>query len=78
MIINKTVKIPVHFETTKTKINILDNLTACITFHIRLISGLITEETKLDRTTIRKLVNNNTISEITDYRMVSETSASIS
>ncbi len=34
MIIKKTVKIPVHFETTKTKINILDNLTARITFHI--------------------------------------------
>lgn len=65
MIIKKTVKIPVHFEATKTKINILDNLTARITFHIRLISGLITEETKLDRTTIRKLVNNSNIPEIT-------------
>jgi len=61
----KTLKIPVHYDTTNTKIGILDSLTARITYCIRLISKLIDENTKLDRTTIRKLVKNSDIEEMT-------------
>lgn len=61
MIVRKSVKIPVHYDTTKAKVNILDNLTARITYCIRLVSELITEETKIDRPTIRKLVKENEI-----------------
>ncbi len=49
MIVKKSVKIPVHYDTTKTKVSILDNLTARITYSIGLISELITKETKIDR-----------------------------
>jgi putative transposase len=61
MIVKKSVKIPVHYDTTKSKNEILDNLTARITYCIRLISGLITEKTTIDRPTIRKLVKDNEI-----------------
>lgn len=57
----KTVKIPVHYDTTKSKVSILDNLTARITYCIRLISELINEDTKLDRTTLNKLVKDSDI-----------------
>ena len=43
MIVKKSIKIPVHYDTTKTKQSILDNLTARITYGIRLISEHITE-----------------------------------
>ena len=56
MQVRKTLKIPVHYDTTKTKLEKLERLTARITFVIRLISELITEHTQLDRKTIRKLV----------------------
>jgi putative transposase len=61
MQIQKSLKIPVHYGTTKSKINILDNLTARITYCIMQISELITDETKIDRPTIRKLVKDNNI-----------------
>ena len=61
MIVKKSIKIPVHYDTTKTKQSILDNLTARITYGIRLISEHITEENKIDRPTIRKLVKDNEI-----------------
>lgn len=61
MIVQKSLKIPVHYDITKTKQNILDKLTARITYGIGLISGLITEETKIDRKTIRKLVKDSDI-----------------
>jgi putative transposase len=64
MQVQKSLKIPVHYDTTKSKISILDNLTARITYCIMRISELITDETKIDRPTIRKLVkenNNNNI-----------------
>lgn len=61
MIVKKSVKIPVHYDTTKTKVSILDNLTARITYSIGLISELITKETKIDRPIIRKLVKDNEI-----------------
>src|SRR3989337_4453818 len=61
MRIQKSIKIPVHYDTTGTKLNILDRLTARMTYCIRLISELIIEETKIDRPAIRKLVNDNVI-----------------
>jgi transposase len=61
MIVQKSLKIPVHYDATKTKQNILDRLTARITCCIRLISELITEETKIDRPTIRSIVKTNSI-----------------
>jgi len=65
MQVRKTVKVPIHYDTTKTKVGILDSLTARITYTIKLISELITEDTKLDRTTIRKLVKDSNIIELT-------------
>jgi len=61
MQVKKSIKIPVHYDTTNTKIGILDRLTSRITYCIRLISDLIDNDTKLDRTTIRKLVKNSDI-----------------
>jgi putative transposase len=51
----------VHYDTTNSKVSILDNLTARITYSIKLISELITEETEIDRKTIRKLVKESDI-----------------
>ncbi len=61
MIVQKSLKIPIHYDTTNTKIGILDRLTARITYSIILISELITEETEINRPTIRKLVKDNEI-----------------
>lgn len=61
MIVQKSLKIPVHYDTTNTKIGILDRLTARITYCIILISGLITEGMEIDRKTIRKIVKENDI-----------------
>ena len=61
----KTLRIPVHFDTTKSKISILDNLTARLTYCIRLISSLMDETTSLDRTTLNKLVEQSDIVEKT-------------
>jgi len=61
MIVQKSLKIPIHYDITKTKQSILDKLTARITHGIRLISELITEDTKIDRKTIRKLVKDSDI-----------------
>jgi hypothetical protein len=61
MQVKKTIKIQVHYDTTNTKIGILDRLTARITYFIMLISNLINENTELDRKTIRKLVKENDI-----------------
>lgn len=65
MQIKKTIKIPVHYSTTKHKQSILDNTTARITYCISLISELITEDTELTRKNIRKLVKENRIAEKT-------------
>ena len=61
MIVQKSLRVPIHYDTTKTKIGILDSLTARITYTIKLISELITEDTEIDRKTIRKLVKNSDI-----------------
>ena len=61
MQVRKSLKIPIHYATTKSKISKLDNLTARITYCITRISELITDETKIDRPTIRKLVKDNNI-----------------
>jgi len=66
MIYQKTIKIPVHYGATKEKIDKLNKLTARITYAIRLISELITEDTKLDRKTIRELVRNSDMVERTE------------
>ncbi len=65
VLVKKSIKIPVHYDTTKAKLSILDRLTARITYCIMLISGLITEGTEIDRPTIRKLVKENDIVSIT-------------
>ena len=61
MQVKKSIRIPVHYDTTNTKIGILDRLTSRITYCIRLISGLVDENTVLERKTIRKLVKDNDI-----------------
>ncbi len=61
MQVQKSLNIPVHYATTKSKISKLDNLTARITYCIVRISELITDEMKIDRPTIRKLVKDNNI-----------------
>ncbi len=65
MEIRKSIKIPVHYDTTNIKIGILDSLTSRITYGIRKISDLINDTTKLDRTTIRALVKDNNIEQTT-------------
>ena len=62
----KTIKIPIHYGTTKEKLNKLNKLTARTTYAIRLISALIREDTKLDRKTLRGLVNDTDIAEKTE------------
>ena len=61
----KTIKIPIHYGTTKEKLDKLNKLTARITYAIRLISELIAEDTKLGRKTVRELVRNSDIVEKT-------------
>jgi len=61
MQVQKTVKIPVHYATTRAKLDKLDKITARITYCIQLISNLIDDETMLYRPTIRKLVKNHNI-----------------
>ena len=46
MQVRKSLKIPVHYATTKSKISKLDDLTARITYCIMRISEYITDETK--------------------------------
>jgi putative transposase len=61
MQVQKSIKIPIHYDTTKAKLDKLENLTARITYCIRLISGLITEDIKIDRPSIRRLIKDNKI-----------------
>ena len=61
----KTIKVPVHYGTTKGKQDKLNKLTARITYAIRLISALMTKDTELNRKTIRKLVRNSDVVEKT-------------
>ena len=65
MIYQKTIKIPIHYGTTKKKLDKLNKLTTRITYAIRLISELIKEDTKIDRKVIRELINNSDIREKT-------------
>ena len=46
MEVKKTIRIPVHYDTTKTKIDILDNLTARLTYCMRLISKVVEDLVK--------------------------------
>ncbi len=52
-------------NTTKSKLSILENLTARLTYAIRLISELITDDTKIDRKSIRSLVKESDVVEKT-------------
>ena len=61
MIIRKCLKVPVHYDTTESKIYILDRLTARITYGISLISSFVTSDTKLDRPTLRKIARDGDI-----------------
>ncbi len=61
----KSIRIPVHYDITNTKIGILDSLTARLTYGIMLISNLIDENTTLDRTTLNKLIKSSDIVEKT-------------
>nr|WAH99870.1 MAG: zinc ribbon domain-containing protein [Candidatus Methanoperedens sp.] len=65
MQIKKSIKIPVHYDTTNVKMGILDRLTSRITYSIRQISDLIEETTKLDRTTLRALAKDSDIEQTT-------------
>ena len=65
MQIKKTVKIPVHYSSTKHKQSVLDNTTARITYCIKCISSLIDEDTELTRKNIRRVVKENNIAEKT-------------
>jgi putative transposase len=61
MIYRKCLKVPVHYNTTASKIYIRDRLTARITYGISLISSSVTIDTKLDRPTIRKITRDGDI-----------------
>lgn len=61
MRVSKSLKIPVHYAVTRAKLDKLDRLTAKITFGIRLTSSSITNETELDRKTVRKIAKDNEI-----------------
>ncbi|HSD56845.1 MAG TPA: hypothetical protein VLB04_01585, partial [Methanotrichaceae archaeon] len=61
MIVTKSLKIPIHYAVTRSKLDKLDKLTARITNGIRLTSSFISDETELDRKTIRKIVKDNEI-----------------
>jgi hypothetical protein len=58
----KTLKVPIHYALTKTKLDKLNKLTARLTYAIQLISNLIDEQTEIDRPTLRKLVKHANIS----------------
>jgi len=70
MQLKKTIKIPIHYGTTRKKLDKLNKLTARITYAIRLISELIVEDTKLDRKTVRGLVKNSDVVEKTGLSAV--------
>ncbi len=65
MQVRKTLKIPVHYATTRFKQSILENTTARITYCIKCISSLINEDTELTRKNIRRLVKENNIAKRT-------------
>jgi len=65
MIVRKAIRIPVHYATTQSKLNILDKLTARITYGIRVISGHVDKDAGLDRTSIRKAARSSGVAEIT-------------
>jgi len=62
MILRKCLRVPVHYDTTPSKIYILDRLTARITYGISLISSSATINIKLDRPTLRKTAVNRDVS----------------
>ena len=43
MLVRRTVKVPIHYATTKSKLHVLDKLTAKLTYGVRLWSELIEE-----------------------------------
>ncbi|AFD00447.1 hypothetical protein Mtc_1701 [Methanocella conradii HZ254] len=61
MLVRKTVRIPVHYGTTRSKLDRLNKLTARLAYCISLINDLITMDTRLDRKTVRKQVKENGI-----------------
>ncbi len=61
MQVKKSIKIPIHSDTAKSKISIQENPTARLTYAIRLISELSTDDTKIDRKTIRSLVKESDV-----------------
>ena len=65
MILRKCLKVPVHYNTTKSKIYILDRLTARITYGICLISSSVTIDTKLDRPTLRQIAIDCNVASVT-------------
>lgn len=56
-------RIPVHYGTTKSKIDRLDSLAARLMYGISLINDLVTVDTKLGRPTLRKLVRDSVVVE---------------
>ena len=41
MLVQKTVKVPIHYATTKNKLHVLDRLTARLTYTVKLWSEVI-------------------------------------
>ena len=63
MIARKTLRVPVHYATTSSKLHKLDNITARLTYGIRIISEHVTEDTKLDRNALHII---STLSEVAE------------
>ena len=65
MEVQKAIRIPVHYATTRYKLHILDKLTARITYGIRTISRHVNKDTRLDRTSLRKASSSSDVAKIT-------------
>ncbi len=66
MIVTKSLKIPVHYAVTRTKLDKLKKLMARIANGLRLTSSFISNETELDRKTIRKIAKDKEIANRTE------------
>ena len=65
MEIKKTIIVPVHYSTTKEKINKLDKTTARITYGLQCINKLIDEDTEISRKSVGLLVKSSNVAEKT-------------
>jgi len=47
MLVQKTVKVPIHYATTKNKLRVLDRLTARLTYAVKLWSEVFEWQTRV-------------------------------